>query len=189
MSETRTTTQLAMPRLDQTLNRRFSMLICFVVGSILVTAGCNQSRYKPAKWRTAARSQSTLPTSSETTGNRIRWSSLPTRSGGTLPMRNWGTLPMRNWGTLPNRNWGSLPMRSGSSLPFRTNGTLPGRSNRSFDQNGSSLPQRSGASTLPTRGGIYPEYRMPQRSNSTLPNSYSPWRPKLQSSSTTLPGR
>jgi hypothetical protein len=130
---------------------------CLRVGSIalcvmVIAVGCNQRRYKPSKWRPAARN-STLPAVGVA---QAGGSTLPTREFSTLPNRNWSTLPTRNWSTLPTRNWSTLPGRG-------QRGAGPGG-------NWSTLPNRGpGGTTLP--GREYPEYRVPQRNWSTLPQT------------------
>ena len=128
---------------------------------VVLTAGCNQHRYTPSKWRPAAR-QSTLPVAAGLSG-----------TAATLPMRNWSSLPFRGGTTLPNRHWSTLPNRGGMT-------TLPNR-------NWSTLPQRGGRSgtTLPNRQ-LYPEYFAPRRDWTTLPE-ISPLRDRRGGS--TLPMR
>lgn len=159
---------------------------------LFVATGCNQRRYKPAKWRPAARDNSTLPTADERKIDGPRWVNI--NSGGTMPSR--GTLPYRAQGTLPGRGTsysGTLPQRNWSTLPNRGI-----QSPRRFPiQNGqrwSTLPRRGGVGgTLPSRQ-IYPEYqRTPQRNFSTLPTN-SRWTPPgnfplRNQSGSTLPGR
>lgn len=143
---------------------RFALLM-LCIGA--VSAGCNQQRYKPAKWRPAAR-KTTLPESQQNkvSGN-LRWTSLPTSQLGTLPFRSGSgsTLPNRGgWsGTLPMR-WSTLPNRGMSTLPNRGMSTLPQR----FVPQWSTLPNRGRMTTLPNRP-VYPEYRLPRRNWSTLP--------------------
>ncbi len=160
--------------------------LVFAACLLVALTGCNQRRYKPAKWRPAARDNSTLPTSDEVRFAGDRWNAGP---GSTMPNR--GTLPSR--GTLPYR--GTLPNRRGASF----GGTLPGRfPERSWstmpNRNGqrwSTLPRRSGIGigngTLPGRS-VYPEYRTPQRNWSTLPTPRENV-PLRNLGSTTLPKR
>ncbi len=144
---------------------------CMLLCLFLISFGCNQQRYKPAKWRAAARN-TTLPDNETTTANGARWNSLPMTRGGTLPWRSAGgsTLPSRGvGGTLPLRNWSTLPGGRGvTTLPQRDGGRwefpLP---------NGSTLPNRGrvgGVNTLPQRQ-TYPENRMPRGNWTTLPRA------------------
>ena len=131
-----------------------------VLGMLLISAGCNQQRYKPAPWRAAAR-KTTLPVDEASSTRSVRWTSLPMTRMGSLPMRNAGqsTLPNRGFGgTLPNRGGfgGTLPLRNWSTLPGRDMTTLPSRG--------------GGMNTLPQRQ-LYPEYRQPRRNWTTLPQS------------------
>ena len=146
---------------------RVKFLLLFVCCFVLsIGAGCNQQRYKPAKWRAAQRNANGENTGTSTSGNRTlpvgAWSILPERNTmGSLPGRvgrGGGSLPSRGWGSLPNRGWGSLPNRgAGSSMP-----------RRGFE-GGSSMPQRRWQ--LPSRGGdTLPRRRwQPMPRQSTLP--------------------
>ena len=137
---------------------------CFVLS---IGVGCNQQRYKPAKWRAAqrnagenasAKGNSTMPDGA--------WSNLPERNSlGSLPL---GSLPRRGGSTLPGRGWSSLPHRGmGMSLPHRGMGmSLPVRNGL---RGGSSLPQRRWQ--VPPRGGdTMPRRRwQPMPRQSTMP--------------------
>ena len=140
---------------------RVKFLLLFVCCFVLsIGAGCNQQRYKPAKWRAAQRNADGENPGALAGGNRT----MPVGAWGNLPERNTlGSLPGRSGrggDTLPGRGWGSLPNRgSGMSLP-----------NRSGFQGGSSLPQRRWQ--LPARGGdsTLPRRRwQPMPRQSTLP--------------------
>ena len=152
---------------------------------ILCFTGCNQRRYKPAKWRAGAR-KSTLPTATPTG----QWATLPSGStlprgmGSTLPNAwrsgAWSTLPYSgstlpgrrggNWSTLPN-NWSTLPGRGGSTLPVNLRQRDWDAWPRGRGPSGSTLPRRwesGGGTTLPKRW--IPNQRL-RRSGSTLPNN------------------
>lgn len=132
--------------------------------------GCNQQRYKPAKWRPAARKskKSDQPAVSKVVeavdwtslpGRRGTWSTLPNGVGGTLPYRLGSTLPGRS--TLPSRRWAGSTLPSGrgmGTLPNRgIQGTLPERRWQKFQGRApiGTLPQRRPMGTLPKRGKIY----------------------------------
>lgn len=143
---------------------------CFLLGT---ATGCNQQRYKPAKWRAAQRNADSgnAGASQNNTMPVGTWSNLPERNTlNSLPGRRGGTLP---WSSLPGRGWNSLPNRgSGSSLPGRGMGmSLPNRGGPGGFRDGSSLPQRRWQ--LPVRGGD----TMPRRQ----------WRPMPRQS--TMPAR
>ena len=144
-----------------------SLAIVILLGAVFFSTGCNQQRYKPSKWRAAARNNSLPERQGVETTARTQWerpgfvggTSLPLRAGGsTLPGRRGSTLPMRSWSTLPGQSgggWSTLPQRGGwTTLPrasyLNSSGnsnsggwtTLPGSSS-SFG--GSTLPMRNGA--------------------------------------------
>jgi len=137
---------------------RFETKHLIVFGSLFfltIGVGCNQQRYKPAKWRAAQRNMDAKEQSSPAgavSGGTSAWAAgreigtMPIRGGGTMPIRGGGTMPLRGGGTLPSRGWGTLPNRgTGSTIP-----------NRQF-QRGSTMPQwrwqppAAGNSTLPQR--------------------------------------
>ncbi len=123
---------------------------------VVFCSGCGQQRYQPAKWRPGLRQWDSK--AGEAMAQTTDWSTLPVR-GNT-----WGTLPSRNGSTLPRRG-GTLPFRSWSTLP---NSTLPNRGGMS------TLPSRNwGGSTLPQRQWE----RRPIPGMSTLPQRQWEWRP------------
>ena len=146
------------------LHSKLPIVICVLFVSSMV--GCNQQRYKPAKWRAAARKSKEKQTE---TGSEKAWTSLPGRNSanvwGTLPGRSAnGTLPFRNGTTLPDgsRRWsqmgGTMPARGMGTLPQRGNfGTLPERRWQKLPARGAmgTLPQRKPMGTLPSRRKSY----------------------------------
>ena len=154
----------------------------------LLSSGCEQGRYKPAKWR---------PPLEDAQATVAAQASLPSRSG-SLPMRT-GSLPMRS-GSLPARvkSNGSMPVRGatdrdskrynvytpqdGTKMVWDTSRKEPFYSpntNKSrgipaigLRSSGGTLPSRSsiGSSTLPSR---LPDHLLPIRrpaTGSTLPS-------------------
>lgn len=172
-------------RLEKSLNTvlRATILLLSVVA---ISSGCNQQRYEPAPWRAAAR-KTTLPVNNTLIANGSRWSSLPMNRMGTLPFRNayGSTLPNRGGfgGTLPMRNWTTFPNQGGMS-------TLPQRGGGRWGQRpiGSTLPDRRGIGRMNTLPQRYPEYRVPRRNWSTLPESSDRFVP-LRLQGTTMPLR
>jgi hypothetical protein len=153
-------------RIDNSTMTFFRAAI-FVLGVVVIFSGCNQHRYKPAKWRAAAR-KTTLPVDDKLSTSNVRWTSLPMARKGSLPMRNAGgsTLPNRGGigGTLPMRNWSTLPGRGMTTLPLRGGGM-------------NTLPQRQ----------TYPEYRLPRRNWTTLPRAGAQQPQPNRWTGTTLP--
>ncbi len=146
---------------------RVKFLLLFVCCFLLsVGTGCNQQRYKPAKWRAGQRNADgeKAGANNSVTMPVGAWSNLPERNTlGSLPGRSGRTLPGRAWNSLPNRG-------SASSLPGRRSGmSLPNRGGRGGLQGGSSLPQRRWQ--LPARGGdTMPRRRwQPMPRQSTMP--------------------
>lgn len=153
-----------------------------------ISSGCEQGRYKPAKWR---------PPLEDTQATVATQGSLPSR-GGSLPMRS-GSLPMRG-GSLPARvtSNGSMPVRGvtdrdskrsnvytpqdGTKMVWDTSRKEPFFSPNTNKSRGiptiglgsgsGTLPSRSsiGGSTLPSR---LPDHLLPIRrptAGSTLPS-------------------
>lgn len=152
-------------------NTRLKIQCLLIVASMMILSlgsGCNQQRYKPAKWRAAQRNAGNQDNGSQDYDSGTMpvgaWGSLPGRSMGTLPGRG-STLPGRGWNTLPGRGWNTLPGGGWSTLPGGGLETLP-------DRGGSTLPQRRWQ--IPIRGGrTLPERRWqdaPRRD--TLPRRY-----------------
>jgi len=142
----------------------FRLWIGFVLLAVTFLVGCNQQRYKPAKWRAADRNQK------KEDNAEPDWGPIP--SNGTLPNRSGSTLPGRGGSTLPYR---------GGTLPFRGAGTLPFR-----DENGT-LPMRRGMGTLPMRRGMSTIPQLGSRIGSTLPQRSWQRDPVPRRSINTLP--
>lgn len=155
---------IAQTQLIRLLQSKLPIVICVLLAVSMV--GCNQQRYKPAKWRAAARKSKEKQTEIGTSNS---WTSLPGRNSanvwGTLPGRKGaGTLPFRNGTSLPDRSrrWspmgGTLPARQMGTLPQRGNfGTLPERRWQKLPARGAmgTLPQRKPMGTLPRRRKTY----------------------------------
>ncbi|MEM7781985.1 MAG: hypothetical protein AAF623_01305 [Planctomycetota bacterium] len=101
--------------------------ITMLIVICLVSIGCNQRRYQPAKWRSDA-GDTTLPVDgSNGSAASLPSRTLPANQFGTMPGRTWGTMPGRTWGTLPRRNWNTLPGRTWNTTPNRDWSTMPNR--------------------------------------------------------------